>query len=116
MLNLRAPIMDAMASDGLGYRIEQRRAALGLTQRDIAKRLGLTGASVSLWESGATKSIKLEHFFALADVLRCSPRWLATGDGTPDPEFGTPEDRALYNLMRSLDDDQRKALLALLTR
>lgn len=108
--------MVGMADDGLGYRIGQRRAALGLTQADLARRLGLSPAAVSYWETGATKSIRLDHFFALADVLECSPRWLATGAGVPDPELCTHEDRALYDAIRTLDPGQRAALLALLKK
>lgn len=108
--------MVGMADDGLGYRIGQRRAALGLTQADLARRLHLSPAAISYWETGATKSIRLDHFFDLADVLECSPRWLATGEGVPDPELCTHEDRALYDVVRSLDPAQRNALLALLKK
>lgn len=108
--------MDGMATEGLGYRIERRRSALGLTQADLARRLDLSPAAVSYWETGATKSIRLDHFFALADVLECSPRWLATGEGAPDPELGSREDRAIYDVVRSLDPSQRTALLALLKK
>lgn len=103
-------------TDGLGHRIERRRAALGLTQADVARRLGISGAAVSLWETGTTKSIRLDHFFALADLLNCSPRWLATGEGTPDPELGTAEDRALYDAVRALDPERRGALITLLSK
>lgn len=116
MLKASGLIMDGMAADGLGYRIERRRAALGLNQADLARRLGLSPAAVSYWETGETKSIRLDHFFALADLLQCSPRWLATGEGTPDPELGTEEDRAIYDVVRGLDAGQRAALLALLKR
>ena len=39
--------------------IKQLRKSLGLTQESLAKRLGVSFASVNRWENGRTKPIKL---------------------------------------------------------
>ena len=36
----------------IGPKIEQRRLKLNLTQRELAKLIGVTAAAISLWETG----------------------------------------------------------------
>lgn len=68
---------------GLAARIAAARADAGLTNADIAERLGVTRKTVERWqtagESGAG-SIKADRLFALADVLNVDPTWLLVGD------------------------------------
>lgn len=63
-------------------RILERRKNLNLTQTFIARAIGVSKASVSLWEKGDT-SPKGEHLYALAKVLKCEPSWILYGKGTP---------------------------------
>lgn len=51
--------------------IEPRRKALGLTQVDIAKKLGVDQSSVHLWESGKTKP-RVDTLIKLAELLKCT--------------------------------------------
>ena len=51
--------------------IESRRKALGLTQGDIAKKLGVDQSSVHLWESGKTKP-RVDTLIKLAKLLKCT--------------------------------------------
>ncbi|MGB1090538.1 MAG: helix-turn-helix transcriptional regulator, partial [Oceanobacter sp.] len=71
----------------LGDRLKQRRQELGLTQVDIANRLGLTKATVSLWENGTNKP-NGENFHTLAKTLKTSSEWLLSGkDSTADHDL-----------------------------
>ena len=63
-------------------RILERRKFLKLTQEFIARAVGVSKASVSLWEKGDT-SPKGEHLFALAKILKCEASWLLYGKGSP---------------------------------
>ena len=45
----------SLPSSGVGGRIAACRAKSGLTQRDLAKKIGVTGAAVAQWESGLTE-------------------------------------------------------------
>ncbi|WP_413483888.1 S24 family peptidase [Shewanella baltica] len=69
----------------MNERIKQRRKELGFTQPAIAKKIGLTKATVSLWESGST-SPKGENLHALAKALSCSPEYLLFGNKETKPE------------------------------
>ena len=50
-----------------------RRLELGLTQKEIADRVGVTEATVSRWESGDIKNMKRNKIAALARALDISP-------------------------------------------
>ena len=43
-----------------------RRLELGLTQREIADRVGVTEATVSRWESGDIRNMRRDKIAALA--------------------------------------------------
>lgn len=65
-------------------RILARRKAIGLNQSELARLVGVSRASVSLWEKGDT-SIKGENLIPLAKALKCDPNWLLNGQGSPAP-------------------------------
>ena len=53
--------------------IKTRRLDLGLTQKEVADRCGVTEATVSRWESGDIKSMRRGNIAALARVLDVPP-------------------------------------------
>ena len=65
----------------LGERIRTRREELGLRPTDLADAVGVSVSAVLYWETGATKNLKNEHLFTLADKLGVNARWLAIGQG-----------------------------------
>lgn len=65
-------------------RIRSRRAALGVTQEDLAKKVGVSRVSISQWERGDT-SPKGENLHRLAAALKTRPEWLIEGKGDPEP-------------------------------
>jgi len=107
-------------------RIRAARKKAGLTQSDVAKALRISASAVNQWEQGFTKSIKLNHFFALARLLGQDPQWLATGKAdvraratalipqTPDTPAPTSEERALLHYIRQMPDTLRKLVLRFL--
>ncbi len=68
----------------INERIKQRRKELSLTQQDVADKLDVTKASISLWENGSTQP-KGKNLFALSKVLNCSQEWLLYGEGEIKP-------------------------------
>ncbi|MCY4614519.1 MAG: helix-turn-helix domain-containing protein [Nitrospira sp.] len=110
----------------LTERIQTARKQAGLSQADVAKALRISASAVNQWEQGFSKNIKLEHFFALASLLRQDPQWLATGtvfpyvrhtQATPpkldDPPL-TSEEKALLHQVRQMPSRLRKVLLRFL--
>lgn len=61
----------------------------GLTQAEVAQKLGVTPAAVSKWENGSAKP-RVELLFKLAELLEVKPEELIAGrsitDETLDPE------------------------------
>ena len=62
-------------------RITEAREAAGLSKSELARRMGLSRASVSAWETGAVKNLKNEHLFTLSEITGYSAKWIATGEG-----------------------------------
>lgn len=107
----------------LTERIRAARKMAGLSQAEVAKSLRVSASAVNQWEQGLSKNIKLEHFFALAGLLRQDPQWLATGTVFPyvrhkqttppkrdDPPL-TREEKALLHHVRQMPDRLRRPLL-----
>lgn len=64
----------------LAERIIEARTDAGITEpAELARLVGVKAAAAYQWESGATKSLKDTTLVELADVLKVTPRWLATG-------------------------------------
>lgn len=93
----------------LGVRIQQYRKALGLTQEDIADRMGCSLTYISKLENGKA-SCNLERLFELSNLLECDAADLLLGINRGsnqylDPELGqmvaqlTPNDKELLCAM-----------------
>ena len=107
----------------LTERIRVARKEAGLSQADVAKALRISASAVNQWELGFSKNIKLDHFFALARLLRQDPQWLATGTVFPymrqtqavPPTLDEPpltrEEKVLLHHVRLLPDTLRRPLL-----
>ncbi|HCA3882435.1 TPA: helix-turn-helix domain-containing protein [Salmonella enterica] len=62
----------------LGGRVQQKRKEKGMTQRDLAHKIGVSFASVSLWEKDSAEP-GARTLNKIADALDCSTEWLLTG-------------------------------------
>lgn len=56
--------------------IKTNRSKLGLTLDDIARYVGVSGATVSRWESGDIENIRRDKIAKLAEILRVTPSYL----------------------------------------
>ncbi len=77
--------------------ILKRRKELGLTQADIAKTVGVSRVSVSLWEKGETTP-KGMYVTLLAKALKCNVNWLLTGQGSPAPEKQNSQETSVISV------------------
>lgn len=62
----------------LGERIRDARKKSGISQVDLAKRVGVSQPAVANWESGVHDPRRL-MIAKIADALQVSPLWLASG-------------------------------------
>lgn len=67
-------------AEAIGGRLKEALVARGLTQGELAKRLGVSSAAVSAWISGAKPPSKA-NLAAAAAVLHVQPEWLLFGRG-----------------------------------
>lgn len=57
----------------IGLLISTKRKEKGLTQKELAEKVGVSEATISRWESGEIKNMKRKFVGALADALEVSP-------------------------------------------
>jgi putative transcriptional regulator len=58
--------------------LDQLLAARGLTLTDLANRVGITLANLSILKNGRARAIRFSTLTALCDVLDCQPGELFT--------------------------------------
>ncbi|MCX8017659.1 MAG: helix-turn-helix transcriptional regulator [Rhodocyclaceae bacterium] len=77
-------MVNGVSDSLLNMLAERLRLALeqaGMSQAELARRIGVTPGAVSLWLSGETKTLKASNAVLLAKHLGVNPEWLATGRG-----------------------------------
>ena len=75
--------------------IKQRRLELGYSMKELGKRVGVSEATISRWESGDISNMKRDKIKALAQALRISPNsimgWDEVSKTGHDKEYYDPE-------------------------
>jgi transcriptional regulator with XRE-family HTH domain len=99
-------LLEVLRMDTLGNRIKQLREKLGLTQKELALRIGVARSSLASWEVGRREP-DYEMLQKLADALDSNVQYLLTGKNgvseIPDPwyERDTPPTEAdLENIIK----------------
>ncbi|MFN3846570.1 MAG: multiprotein-bridging factor 1 family protein [Paracoccaceae bacterium] len=96
-----------------GDRLAGAREAAGLSQPDLAKRLGVRLTTVQAWEDDASEP-RANRLQMLAGMLNVSIRWLLTGmgDGLDAPSAPGTHDAATLEALADLSR-MRAQMLAL---
>lgn len=68
----------------IGERIRDARLAAGLTQKELAQKIGVKFSAIAKYESGRVVNLKRETIAALASVLNVRPSWLLCMDDDSD--------------------------------
>lgn len=71
-------------------RLKARREALGISQADFARRVGVKPPTVFEWEDEQTKNLKAKNLLKIASVLEVTPDWLLTGKGAAVLDSASP--------------------------
>lgn len=79
--------------NSLSSKLRSKRVSLGLSQRELAKKIGVTGTSISQWEREENIP-KGASLFKLAEVLEVPIEWLTNGELEikQPPAHNTPVD------------------------
>jgi transcriptional regulator with XRE-family HTH domain len=64
----------------MGDRIRTLRKSRDLSQEDMGKIVGVSGATISQWESGTTVNIRPENFLRFTAYFGADPYWVVFGD------------------------------------
>ena len=66
-----------------GERIKEARKLRGMTQTELAEKIGMKFSAIHKYENGLVVNLKRDTIAALADALDVSPAWLMCMDDTP---------------------------------
>jgi PAS domain S-box-containing protein len=97
-LEARETVPVGNTAAAVGGRIAQARRRAGLTQKELAARVGVTQRSIQGYEAGAV--VPYRHLDHLAEILGREAMWILTGDSTP--MRGSELDPALRQQLREL--------------
>lgn len=101
----RNAIPSAQLSPGLelGRRIRLLREMIGLSQQQLADKVGISRSAVAFWETGRSGHVG-KHLGSLAQVLGVEPEVLLTGMAYKAiQETLTPDESTMLTLYRQLD-------------
>lgn len=94
-------------------RLRQAREQSGLTQQDLAEKLGITKSAIGNYENGVS-SPKWDVLLKIFDVLKVEPNFLYQDSfslETPETSPLTPQQSALLSSFDLLNEEgQQKAL------
>ncbi len=94
-----------------GRRLAAARKEAGLTQAEVAERLGTVQSTYSGYELG-TRKVTGELIAALSDILDVSPDYLVKGTKKNKPT-GNESDELILDIFHQLTPQNREKLLDL---
>lgn len=101
-------IESRMRASTLGQRVRYLRKHRGLTQQDLADRLGISQPTVSLIETDETTMPSGSTLAALCKALRTTPDFLVAGAGDPDSIQSAIDEHELVHVWRALPEAGRQ--------
>lgn len=88
----------------VGFVIKQARMQKGLTQEQLAEKVGVKKSAVAKWENGRVSEIKRSNLKMLAEALDLNPNQLLGND----EEKPTAQDDGLSEAKRKLIEKIKK--------
>lgn len=98
----------------IGEIIKSARKAKGLTQEELANRVGVQKSAIAKWENGRVSEIKRSNLKALSIALGLNPNVLLSSseDARPAAPAALAEDeQELIFLYRELNEEGQEKLL-----
>ena len=96
----------------IGKRVKGLRNALGLTQKQLAQKVGISQPSIANIEGGRTEELRGPTLAGLCKALNTNQDYLLTGKGDPGPiAIVTIDHKELLDIWSALDDLSRDSLL-----
>ena len=92
-------------------RVRERREELGMSQAELARRVGVKPPSVFEWEDGTIKNLRGPNLMRVSAELGVTPTWLLTGRGPRAIADLSPEALEFAALYEQCPADQRADLM-----
>lgn len=88
--------------------IKKARTAAGMSQTDLAKRIGVSKQTLYKYENGVVTNIPSDKIEAISDIVHVSPAYLMGWEepDTPDLTLSPDEEKHIRNY-RALDEADR---------
>ena len=102
----------------IGSRIKELRTKRGITQEELAQKIGVTKGAIGNYENGVS-SPKIELMYKLFDALDCDANYLHQDDmkNSIYKDTATPEEfEKLVKPYRNLDDYGRETIDMVIVR
>lgn len=81
----------------INKKLKERRQALGLTMLELSKKVGVSEATISRWESGDIANMKRDKIVLLAKALEVTPSFIMGWTDDPkDNQETTPQIEGTY--------------------
>jgi len=93
-----------------GERIKAARIAAGMTQKELAEKVGVEFPAIHKYESGRIVNLKRSTIGKLAVALDVKPSYLMGFDDS-DMTADTEDEKRLLRLFRAMDEGKRGLLL-----
>lgn len=98
----------------MALQLKSLRKAAGMTQGELAQRLGVDISTVGNWERGKTQ-MDVAQLCAVVDLLGCTPNdvlgWWDDHPRTPASDFADERQGAMNKAFEALSDDGKTAAL-----
>lgn len=97
----------------VGSRLKERREAVGITQEELAKLLGVSKGAIGNYETGISYP-KIENMTKLFDLLKTDANYIFQDDLTVEENHFSEEEKRIVSKIRSLDKYGKKSVIDLL--
>lgn len=97
----------------IGKRIKERREAIGITQEELARLLGVSKGAIGNYEAGISYP-KIENMTKLFDILKTDANYLFQYDVKSDETKISEEEKKMILKFRFLDKYGKKSVKDLL--
>lgn len=87
----------------MGDRIKERRKAMGFTQEEFGKKLGVQKSAVAKWENGRVENLKRTTILRMSNILDCDPSYLMG--------YEDEEDQKIRELLSRMSYEEKLELL-----
>lgn len=95
-----------------GSRIKEARLRAGMTQSELADKVGVKFSAIHKYEKGLVVNLKRETIMALATALDVRPSWLMCADLETSPDVQPDEDIVILSrAAKKMTPEERKKLL-----